>query len=271
MPVGKLLRAGLAFANVVANGTATANITTGRTLEGIFLVMGGTTFNSSHISMIRVKANTKTIWEATGPEADKLAKFNGHTYPTTVLPIMFVEVFGRDLVDEMLGAFDTSKGVDSLTVEVVIAGATAPTLEMYLVESQPQPDSVARKLSKVLRVPWNISSGGRLQIQIPYGINGTVIKRIHIQHGVANNITAVVVKQNSVVSHESVKAVNDAFNQFYRSVVQTNTYTVDFMADENAQNCMDTRKDRSLELLITCAAADSGTVLVECLDELENL
>jgi hypothetical protein len=271
MPVGKLLRQGLAFANVVANGVATAMITPGRTIEGLLLVMGGTTFSSAHVSMIRVKANSKVIWEASGAEADKLAKFHGHSYPATIIPVMFVEVFGRDLLDEMLGAFDTSQGVNSLAIEVTIAGATAPTLDLYLIESQPQPDKVNQKLSKVLRVPWNISSGGKLQVQIPYGNTGTIIKRLHIQHGVANNITAVSVKEDAVLSHESVKAVNDAFNQFMRSTIQTNVYTVDFMADENVRNCMDTRKDRSLELLLTCGAADSGTILVECLDELENL
>lgn len=272
MAVGKLLRKGLTFSNVVASGTATANITPGRALEGILLLMGGTTFNSSHVSLVRIKANAKTIWEGSGAEIDKISKFNGLSYPTTILPILFIELMGRDLVDEMLGAFDTSVGIANITVEVTIAGATAPTLEQYLIESQPQPDKINEKLSKLLRTPYNVSTGGMLSVSLPFGqANGSVIKRIHIQHGVANNVTAVTVKEDSVVVHESVKAINDAFNQLFRSTNQTNTYTVDFMSDENVRNCMDNRADRSMELLITFGAADSGNILVEYLDTLENL
>jgi hypothetical protein len=43
------------------------------------------------------------------------------------------------------------------------------------------------------------------------------------------------------------------------------------MPDENIRNCMDTRSDRSLELLVTFSGADNGNVIVEYLDKLGNL
>lgn len=272
MSIGKLIRKGLSFSNVVAAGTATANITPGRTLEGIYLVMGGTTFNSSHISLLRMKVNGKTVIEGSGAQLDKIAKFGGLSYPATALPIMFIELPGRDFVDQMAGAFDTTRGINTITLEVTIAGATSPILDMYLLESPPQTGGFSELMHKIIRYPFNVSSGGQLPIQLPFGPNnGAIIKRMHIEHGVANNVQAVTIKENAVVVHESVKAINDAHNQFFRSINQTNTYTVDCMPDENIRNCMDTRSDRSLELLVTFGAADSGMVVVEYLDKLQNL
>jgi hypothetical protein len=187
---------------------------------------------------------------------------------------MFTEVFGRDLVDQMLGAFDTSSGIQNITVEVTIGAATTPTLEMYLIESAPQVKSVSNLLKKILRYPFNTgAAGGQIAVQLPFGpVNGAIIQRIHVEHTVASNVLAMTIKENGVVVHESVKAVNEAHNQVFRSTNQTNMYTVDLICDENLKNAMDTRTDRSLELLPTFgAAADSGFIVVEYLDVLGNL
>lgn len=276
MSVGKLLRKGLPFANVTASGTATAQVMPGRTLEGIELSLGGTTFAYSHITLIRIKANGKTFYEATGVQADKINKFNGLLYAATLLPIMFVELMGRDLVDEMIGAFDTSNGIANITLEVTISGATAPTLDMYLIESAPQAGQVSPVMSKVLRYPFAVAAGGTISIPLPFGgVNGAVIKRLHVEHGVINNVSACTIKENGVVVHESIKAINDAHNTLFRSINQVAAtpywYSVDMMADENVKNAMDTRTDRSLELLPTFLAADSGFIVVEYLDTLGNL
>jgi hypothetical protein len=271
MSVGKLLRNGLPFSNVVANGVATASILPGRTIEGIELTLGGT-FTYAHITLVRIKANGKTFYEASGTQIDKINKFQGLTYPATMLPILFTEIVGRDLVDQMMGAFDTSNGIANITIEVTIAGATSPTLTMSLIESAPQASSVSPIMKKVLRYPWSVAAGGQLPIMLPFGpVNGAVIQRIHIEHGVANNVTACVIKENGVVVHESTKAVNDAHNQMYRGVNQANWYSVDMVVDENVKNAMDTRTDKSLELIPTFGAADSGFVIVEYLDTLGNL
>ena len=276
MSVGKLLRKGLPFANVTSSGIATASIMPGRTLEGMELILGGTSFAYSHITLIRLKANGKTFWEGSGVQADKLNKFQGLTYAASTLPIMFVEILGRDLLDEMVGAFDTSNGIANITIEVTISGATAPTLEMYLIESAPQAAAVAPVMTKLLRYPFSISSAGQLPIVLPFGpINGAIIKRIHIEHATASNVTAVTVKENGVVVHESVKAVNDSHNTLYRATNQQSAtpywYSIDMIPDENLKNAMDTRTDRTLELIPTFGAAESGMVLVEYLDTLGNL
>lgn len=278
MAVGKLIRKGLPFANVVANQTATLQISPGRTLEGIELYVAGTGLTLATIGLIRLKANGKTFLEATGTQLDKLARFQGITYPAAsatvvFLPIMFTEIFGRDAVDEMVGAFDTSQGIVNITAEMTLGAATTITAcDAYLLESAPQASQIAPVMTKLLRYPYAVSAGGQLSIPIPFGpVSGAIIKRIHIEQNVASNVTAVTIKENGVVVHETVKAVNDSHNQLFRAANQTNWYSIDFMMDENLKNCMDTRQDRTLELLPTLAAADSGYVLVEYLDTLGNL
>lgn len=79
MAIGKILRKGLAFSNVVASGVASCLLPIGRTIERITLAMGGTTFNATHITSLRLRANGKVIIDLTGPELLKINAFRGIT------------------------------------------------------------------------------------------------------------------------------------------------------------------------------------------------
>ncbi len=284
MAVGKLLRKGLPFANVsaVASSIATASIMPGRTIEGLEINMAGTGLSIASIGLVRIRANGKVFYEATGTQIDKLMRFQGLNYTAAsatqvFLPIMFTEIAGRDLLDEMIGAFDTSQGIANITVELTIGTATTVSaLDLYLLESAPQAGAIAPAMAKVLRYPYSVAAGGQISIPLPFGpVNGAVIKRIHVEHGISSNVVAVTVKENGVVVHESVKAINDAHNVLFRGVNQQAAapywYSIDMIADENVKNAMDTRQDRSLELIPNFGAADSGFVIVEYLDALGNL
>jgi hypothetical protein len=277
MSIGKLNRQGLPFNNVIASGIATADITPGRTIEALTLVLGGTTFTSAHIDYVKIKANGKPVVDATGAQLEKLAEFRGDTV-TTHLPIYFADFRGLDSLDHAVGAFDTSRGIKSLTVEVKIAGATAPTLKYLVQESNAQvngdgtPKAYSPVLSKILRYPYNISTGGRLPIALPFGaVNGAIIKRIHITHGVADNVEEVICKQDAITIHETTKADNEFYNSRFGLVNQADTYSLDFVADGGFKNAWDTRDATSIELIPTFGAADSGEVIVEYLDVLGNL
>ena len=182
MSVGKLKRYGLPFANVVASGVATANVTPGRTIEQIRLKLGGTTFTKAMITLARVKANGKTIIEATGDQLDKLNTFRGKAANAAYLDIDFSDFSMNNEFDRHVGAFDTSAGIANVTLEITIAGATAPTLVAIVTESASQKTSQGENapyagiLTKILRYPYNISSGGRLPITVPFG---PAIRRDH--------------------------------------------------------------------------------------------
>lgn len=276
MSVGKLTRYGLPFSNVVASGTATNNITAGRTLENLRLRLGGTTFAKSNVSMVKIKANGKTIIEGSGSEIDKINAYRGEATAAGFLDIQFADYSQIAELDRMVGAFDTSMGISNITTEVTIAGATAPTLLPILVESAQQKDNqgnaaaFAPLISKLLRYPYNISNGGRLSVNVPFGPqSGSIIKRLHVFHG--GNMTGATVKQDGLVIHESVAAENQFDQTKAGRVPQTNVYTLDFCLDGNIKKALDTRDARSLEWLFDFSAADTGTVIVEYLDPLGNL
>lgn len=276
MSVGKLTRYGLPFANVVANGQATNNVTPGRTLENLRLKLGGTALTKAMISLIKIKANGKPIIEATGTQLDKVNAYRGEATNAAFLDLQFADYSMMSEIDRMVGAFDTGLGISNITSEITIAGATAPQITPILIESanQKNPDGtlkgVAPLISKLLSYPFNIGNGGKLPVTVPFGPqNGAVIKRMHIFH--TGNMTGATVKHDAIVVHESIKVENEFDQVKAGRVPQANCYTIDFVLDGNVSKALDTRDAKSLEWLFDFSAADNGTVLVEYLDPLGNL
>jgi hypothetical protein len=278
MSVGKLTRYGLPFSNVVPSGTATNQLTPGRTLENLQLKLGGTALTKAMVSLFRMKANGKTIVEATGTQLDKVNSYRG-TGTTNVkfLDVYFTDYSLNNELDRQVGAFDTSVGIANLTTEITTAGATAPQITPILVESAAQKSRsgemqpFAPLISKLLRYPYNIATGGKLPVTVPFGqVNGAIIKRLHIM---SNNgtVTGVTVKQDSLVIHESMKDENEFMQVRHGRVPQANMYTIDFVIDGDIKKALDTRDARSLEWLIDFSGADAGDILVEYLDPLGNL
>lgn len=277
MSVGKLTRYGLPFSNVVASGTATNNITPGRTLENFRVKLGGGALTKAMLSNVRIKANGKVIIEGTGTNLDKINAYRGETTNAAFLDIQFADYKMLSEADRMVGAFDTSLGIANITSEITIAGATTPTLTPILIESAQQKDTAgnaapfAGLISKTLTYPFSVASGGQLPITVPFGpTSGAIIKRFHVVSN-AGLMTAATVKQDSLVVHESIKAENEFDQQKAGRVPQANFYTIDFVLDGNIKKALDTRDARSLEWLLTFSGADSGTVMVEYLDPLGNL
>lgn len=276
MSVGKLTRDGMPYSNVVATGVATNSITPGRTLESIKLALGGTAFTKAMISDIKVKANGKVIHQYTGTELDKINAYRGEPSDAAFLDIPFADYKLNNEFDRMVGAFDTSLGIGNITTEVTIAGATAPTLVALLTESAAQKDKTGEAapfsayLSKMLKYPFAVATGGKLPVTVPFGPqNGAIIKRVHVFHG--GNMTGATVKQDGMVIHESTKLRNEHEQKRHGRVPQANVYTIDFVVDEAVKKALDTRDARSLEWLLDFSAADNGNIIVEYLDVLGNL
>lgn len=277
MGVGKLTRKALPFSNVVPTGTATNNVTPGRTINHMTLKLGGTALTKAMLSLIKIKANGKTIVEATGAQLEKLNAYRGQPSDVGYLDIPFFERAGLTEFDRAVGGFDTSQGIANVTSEVTITGATAPTLEMILVESAQQADRngiaapFAGVLAKVLRYPFAMATGGTLPITVPFGPqNGAIIKRLHVETA-GGLCTGAKVKLDGLEVHESLKLENEYEQKRWGRVPQANMYTIDFMVDGNVNKSLDTRDAKQLEWLLTFSGADSGNVIVEYLDTLGNL
>lgn len=276
MSVGKLYRNGLPYSNVVATGDATNQITPGKTIESIMLQLGGTSLTKAMITMLRLKANGKTIIEGTGSQIAKLLAYRGYAADAAFLEIPFEDLTGISELDRSVGSLDTSMGIANLTTEVTIAGATAPQLTSRLYESAQQKNRsgnaapYAPLMCKILRYPFSVATGGQLPVPLPFGQqSGAIIKRVHVEH--TGNLTAATVKQDSMVIFEAT-AVQNHYEQLRNGrVPQTNMETIDFVLEGNIREALDTRDARSMEWLFTFSAADSGHVIVEYLDVLGNL
>lgn len=275
MSVGKLTRYGLPYSNVVNTGTATNQITPGRTLENLRLKMGGT-FTKAMVPNIKIKANGKVIIEGSATQLDAINAYRGRAQAAGYLEIPFADYSMLSELDRMVSAFDTSLGISNITTEVQISGATSPTLAPILIESAAQKArdgsaaAYAPLLAKMLSYPFNIATGGRLPVTVPFGPqSGSIIKRLHVFHG--GQMTGATVKVDGLVVHESLTAENSQDQTQAGRVPQANVYTLDFCLDGNISKALDTRKARSLEWLFDFSGASSGTVLVEYLDPLGNL
>ena len=276
MSVGKLHRYGLPFSNVVATGTATNQVTPGRTLENLRLKLGGTSLTKAMITSVKIKANGKVIVDGKGADIDKINAYRGRATAAAFLDLQFADYSLNNEFDRMVGAFDTSQGISNITSEIAISGATAPTLTPILIESAQQKDRTgaaapyAPLISKLLSYPFSQATGGRLPVTVPFGPqSGSIIKRLHVFHN--GNMTGATVKEDGLVIHESVKAENEQEQTQQGRTPQTNVYTIDFCVDGAIGKALDTRNARSLEWLFDFSAADNGTVYVEYLDPLGNL
>lgn len=276
MSVGTLTRYGLPFSNVTPTGTATNQITPGRTLENFRLKLGGTSLLKSMIELIKVKANGKVIMEGSATDLNKLNAYRGEEVSAAFLDIQFADLSMLTDLDRMVGAFDTSMGISNITTEIKVVGATAPVITPILIESAQQKDKVgnaapfAALISKTLQYPFSVATGGKLPVTLPFGPqSGAIIKRVHVLHG--GQMTGATVKQDSLVIHESLKDENEFDQVKAGRVPQANMYTIDFVLKGNIKNALDTRDARSLEWLLDFSAASSGTILVEYLDPLGNL
>ena len=126
-------------------------------------------------------------------------------------------------------------------------------------------------ISKMLRYPFSVATGGKLPITVPFGAsNGAIIKRLHVFH-TGGLMTGATVKEDGLVVHESLAAENAFMQSRAGRVPQTNVYTIDFVVDGDIKKALDTRSAKSLEWLFDFSGADSGNIIVEYLDPLGNL
>lgn len=276
MSVGKLNRYGLPFSNVVPAGTATNQITPGRTLENLRLRLGGTQLTKAMLSSIKIKANGKVIVEGTGADINKINAYRGQVIDDGFLDLLFADYSLNNEFDRMVGAFDTSAGISNITTEITISGATAPVLTPILIESAQQKSRTGESapyaplISKLLSYPFSQATGGKLPVNVPFGPqSGSIIKRLHVVHG--GKMVGATVKEDGLVIHESVRAENEYEQKLHGRKPQANMYTLDFCVDGAIGKALDTRNARSLEWLFEFSEADSGVVYVEYLDPLGNL
>lgn len=263
-----LLIKNLPFTNVVASGVATVSLPVGMSYNKIILALGGTTFTKAMITDIKVKLNGKVIFQNTGSRLDLMNQYRDLAASAAYLTIDFTEPRAKIMAEQYLGNINTAQGISSLTLEVTIAGATAPTLDSWAELGPPAPLGIIAK-----QILFTTSNGGAGKFPvkiIDLANRGAIIKRVHFAHG--GNMTLLEVKKNGIVIHDNVPTAANTFWQGeFKKTAQTNLYTFDPCADNNYANAVKTMDMVSLEFNPTYSAADTTTAVLESLDTLGNM
>ncbi|WP_151446742.1 major capsid protein P2 [Lacisediminimonas profundi] len=266
----------IAFVNVGANNVATAQLKLGRTYERLILELGGTTFTKAMITDIQIKVNGKLFWRATGTRLDLMNTYRGLAANAAYLAIDFTEQDFKTIEAMLLGTFACTQeaGVQSATIEVTIAGATAPTLALIQQCGEPSANDI------VTRMIWNqigITAAGTFPVYVPYGrAQGGQVKRVWMFHG--GNCTGLQIKRNNFELFNLTDTQNRFMQTEKRKVPQTNLMVYDPVMSNLGSDMLNARGTdqgagvvNSLDFLVTASAADTINMYVEYIDSLSRV
>jgi hypothetical protein len=268
-----------AFENVVPTGKATVRLQPliGRTVDRIILQLGGTALTKAMLSNIRLLANEKVIYEDSGSRIDTRNQYRGLAANAAFLTIDLSEIRAHSDINKHAGALDTvSAGIRSLTMEVDIAGATAPTLSARA-QVRPAPQSnnplYNKLIGKVMSKSFTFGGAGEFPLPLFFQIRpDSFLKRVHLFSAA---VTALRVRKTftNSVTDEIFKAT-DTQNDFeqgeFQRTPQANQFTADFIPDGNVLEAIPLRDTRDLEFLVTVSGATTITAVSELLDGLQN-
>lgn len=275
----------LPFQNVVATGVATINFANllGYAVEFILLELGGTAFTKAMVTDADVKANAKTILKDTGSRIDDRMEYRGETASAAYLVLAFDESRGRtevrgtqggvpNIIDgEKVGAIDTTFGLQSLTGEITITGATAPTLKAYAEVSAPSAlDPRFRGLiSKVFNFTVSPAAAGTFLFDVPQArAQGAILKRIFL---FGATVTGYEVKKNGITIQKGTSSAAITYQQQREGrVPQANVQVIDFIKDGNQSSALNAFDANAMEYYMTVSGAGNVVVVAEVYDLLNN-
>jgi len=265
-----------AFSNVVAAGVATLRVPSyDLTLNRIVLSLGGTAFTKAMITDIKIKVGSRTVYNASGSDIDGINKYKGMFDTAGFLTLDFMERDQPDVTVRELGGYSLPflRTLGDLTLEVTIAGATAPTLSAVGFFNAPQQNPLLMKLIK-FQSPSAVA--GRFPINLNF--SGALVKRLHLLYtgtdwtaSANGNLNRVEVKKNGLVIWDMTDLEARFNQQEFRKVPQSRRYVVDFINDNNYASHLNTKDARSLEVNTYLTATDAPVVLAEVLDVPNNL
>lgn len=191
------------FRNVVDDGTAVLPLLDiGGTFKKLVFKLGGTAFTKAMITEIRVGYQGVEIIKISGSDLDKLNKDRRLTDNANYLTIHLANPKARTIVGEMIGAIDTSNAT-KFSIDVDIAGATAPTLECWAEVVAPKDVNDIHKntITALLKSSHSPASAAKHTFPIPMGsVGGALLRGVHFFHA---NITEVDVRKGSTYLQQS--------------------------------------------------------------------
>lgn len=272
--------------NVAAGVTATVKIPVENlTLLGVLLRLGGTTFDKSKIDWIKVKVGTKTIWDLTMNQINKINGYKNSVDNSAYVLLDFTERDQSSFPIKEVGGLDLMSllGTGQVVIEVRIAAtAVAPAIDAQGLYSRTQGNKWVLKL---LRTPFSRASAG--DPVLPTQFRGAQIKRIWLDYSGTNwgattdgNVKRVEVKKNGYVIFDRTCRDNRLMQAHFKKVPQSNTFVVDFIEDNNHDahvatisqvNKVPVYDNFEFKATLTDAGGSNIDIITEALDAIENL
>lgn len=213
---------------VAAGGTFTCEVPTGFSYHDFFLQLGGTTFDESHLSDLKLWINGKVVQHIrTGTELDNVNQFDrlaAHSterilrWPLertgldlrearerTVIGTGISEAKRRTLQNPQDPNYDPVRVANMHITGTIAAGASAPTLSIQARRSAPRPTGVVGKIRNFTRNP---SGAGIYEISdLPQ--NEPISRVIFKDSAGAGDITRVELYINNIKVFDRTPDMND--------------------------------------------------------------
>lgn len=264
--------------NLKATGTAFLEIPLGDTFHNFLCVLGGTTFNRSHIKRVRVMLNGKPFMrDLTAAEMHKLNLYRMSKDDADVLLVDFEEPRARQFADQIATIIGTASGVNTMRLEFDIEGATAPEMTVFANASGPQPLGMVPAL---VTEDHDFVSTGNKTVRFPYAVGpvakggaGHIIKRAHLFLSGGAALSEVTLKKNGIPVHDRITPrANTFFQEHYEGVPITDAYTVDFVEDNNVVlNLVGTEDANSIHWDLKVGAVGHMRIVYELISPLESV
>lgn len=261
-----------AFQNVANSGVAINDMNKflGSVLEKITFTLGGT-FTKAMITLIELKANSKTIFQTDGSKLDSSKLYLGGASDATVLTLDFMDRKAVTVNARQAGAIDLSKdsNITQLRLEVTIAGAISPTLAAFADVSPPSdaPEEAGIRwlMLRRHRTTQTIGAAGQFALNVPHidpSGGGSNYRRVHL---FCSNLTNLKAMREGVTEFDLTKAQLEAAQKDNFRTPQLGLVVFDPVQDGQLQGrTWDTRPSsgvRSAQLYGTFSAGE--TIVIE--------
>jgi len=258
---------------VAPGATATVTLGTGKnapTLDKLQFILGGTTFNVSHINAIRGFINGREFYvDGTGTVHNARRTYLGLNPKVSELVLDFTEPNAKSAIEQNLSAIPLALCQDFRFELDIASGASADlTLTALAHFRAPTNNPFIKKVRKITQA---FAAGGEQVVYLPNGPSGGKLVRAWIHESAAGNVTAVELRARNAIGIEGTRTQLQNSQEANGLTPQNGVLVLDFIEDGNLAGWFDTGALSEVELKLTGTAACTYTVYLEYLDPIGRL
>lgn len=253
--------------NVRPGAVAVLKISYNATFDKFHLILGGG-LTKAHIGRIEGKANGVSFFVDDGALIGARDAYQGIFLDPNRITIDFTDPNTRGGAAAQYLAAVPRNLMNSLTFEISISEGAPATMTMQAEaeyrDPTPNPYVLRRK---DFNAPLSLT--GENDLMLPSQVNGGLIKRIWLHH--TGNVVHAELRTNGTPRLRASVASINYLQKRNKLVPQTNVLCLDFIADGNLMNMLNTAGINECLLRLTTSAPDSLKAFIDYVDPLQKL